>query len=144
MADGTEDWITHTGLLHTTMARKSAKKIDVSTAEQAHGQLRPEGRARDVYELLGIKTSRFTDKTYAGYKGRLDAMDLVELHEEAEQIGTMAFHSREATITELLKRFLRDNPEEKRKLDAIADQEAESEANLSIRERAERILARGR
>lgn len=123
------------------MARKSAKKIDITTAQVADGALKA---PRSVYEIVGVKNVSYRERTYASYQSQLRKMDLVELHDHAYEVGSVPSPSKEITIDRLERKYLQENPAERAALIEARDKAALEPEELSVHEQAQRIVARGR
>lgn len=117
------------------------KKLDISKAQVADGA---QPSIRSVYELVGIKDVKYRDTTYASYRAKIDAMDLVQLHDEARSAHVLTNPSRLVMLDRLEEQFLKHNPGQRALVAAGRQRDRDNEENLPIAERAALIMSRAR
>lgn len=128
------------------MARKNSSTtkntpLNLDTAIQADGALQA---PRSVYEIVGIRNVSYREKTFEAYQSALAKMDLIELQDHAYALGVPPGATRTIAIARLEEKYLRENPHERDRVVAARQATVKDDEQLSIKERAERILARGR
>lgn len=99
---------------------------------------------RSAYELMGIKDTRYRERSFAAYQARIQQMDLVELHDEAFDVALPCSPDRGYMIKLLEEKFLKENPVERGTVVAAQRAESAKADRLTVAERAKRILADAR
>lgn len=118
------------------MARKA--KINLATAKVADGEVRGN---TSIYAMCGIATTSYKHTTLAAYSKMINSLNLIELHDHAFQVGTLAGPDRNTLINRLEEKFLRENS----KFSPAIGQPIEAPKGSSeARAEAERIISRGR
>lgn len=122
------------------MARTTTKrKLNLATAEQADGALPP---IRSAYQLMGIQDDKYREKTFASYQARLRKMDLAELQDHAYEMAVPPSPAAHVMIDRLEDKYLHQNPEQRQ---LVNEQRArENGRTMTIKEQAERVMARSR
>lgn len=119
------------------MSKKIIKKIDLSTAKVADGQLKA---SSSVYEMCGMNTNPYGTTSLETYTKRLAEMNLIELQDHAYKIGALATNDRSVLIDRLERKFL----QEVSRFRATGQETGKGAAVAEQRETALRILSRGR
>lgn len=117
------------------MARRQPSRVNLHTSKMADGA----APTRGVYELLGIPTTSFRHKTLAEYSKMVNGLNLIELYEHAFELGVSANPDRGTLIKRLEDHFIQENAKFSR-----VNEQPDNSINDSLREQAEKIVARGR
>ena len=123
------------------MARKTKGKINLETASVADGSLKP---FNSVYELAGIKNVSYREKSFAAYQNTIRSMNLLELHDHGFSIGVPAGATKDIMLDRLERKFLQENPNERAAYIKARDEGKTDEQELTVAQRAELIMQRGR
>lgn len=117
------------------------KKFNPATTQMADGAM---PAIHSAYELMGIKNIKYRERSFAAYQSQLRRMNMVELHDHAFEVGVLAGSSKETVIANLERKFLQENPAEREGFYARRNSETRPDAELSVEERAERIMEQAR
>lgn len=120
----------------TTKRRLSLENGETSTAALPS--------IRSVYDLVGIRDTRYSEHSFAAYSASIGKMDLSELHDEAADKGLPSSPDRGYMIQLLEEKFLRDNPAEREIVTKARQTENARADKLTIAQRAARIAEQAR
>ena len=131
-----------TGKESVVATRRGRKKVDLSTAKVADGELKS---STSVYELLGISTHGYKTSNAAEYTMQLRGMNLLQLQEEAYARAVLPTENKDILIDRLEKKFIQETSKFKtvtgnnRNFD-----KSEASKEDELKNQALRVLAKGR
>ncbi len=122
------------------MARNTKKPtVNLATAKVADGQSQA---SRSVYEMVGLPTTSYRQKSLADYTKMINGMNLIELQDHAWVVGELAGPNRDTLIDRLERRFIRENSRFAHGIETANDPSKGSSDD--VRAEAARIISRGR